>query len=562
MKKNKSISTKIVAVVATTLIIVFAILNYLFGIILKNEVLEQLKESNYKLVVSYADQLVARGCKSTEEIQEFVDYINTQDTFNYVNFMKEMEDGTVVAICHSNPDRIGIVLDDEGSLAAAKDGKPFVGYFSNDIYGLTLDVLTPVYNEDGTQMGAINIGIPVDSASLNSLVLESLLKTTGFCALFAVILILILIQFIRRLIVRPLHAVLTDIKKLSNYDLTLNENSKIQTYAKQNDEIGVISNGFLIMRESLLELIKNIADVANQLSTESLQLTDISKEVLTSSEQLAVTVEEVADGATNQAIQTSDGNTQIAVFDKMIGQVETNMESLNEATRQVHSIKESGIHVLDALVKKSEHNSENSTLVHKVMEETSEQADKIVAASSQIQNIASQTNLLALNASIESARAGEAGRGFSVVATEIGNLANQTNELTAEIEAVIHELVQKLEESVSAIKNMEESAIEQAESVTLTKDKFNQIADMLQLMEEQCTQLHTSTDEMKESKDTIITVMSDLSALSEENAACMQEASAAVTIQKESIEKVTLSSKDVEQMATRLNNEIGKFQYE
>ena len=476
--------------------------------------------------------------------------------------MKEMEDGSVVAVCHSNPDRIGIVLDDEGSLAAAKEGKPFIGYFSNEAYGLTLDVITPVYNEDGTQMGAINIGIPVDSSSINSLVLKSLIKITGFCIFFAVMLLIILVLFIRRLVIKPLHAIQSDIKKLSDYDLTLNENSKMQSYAKRSDEIGIISNGFLIMRESLLVLIKEIANVANHLADESLQLSDISEQVLNSSEQLAVTVEEVAEGATNQATQTSDGNTHLVVFNKMIGQVEVNMQNLDEATKKVHSIKESGIDILDSLVKKSECNSENSTLVHKVMEDTSVQANKIVAASSQIQDIADQTNLLALNASIESARAGEAGRGFSVVATEIGNLANQTNALTEEIEIIIQELVQKLRESMTAIKNVEISAIEQTKSVAVTKDKFNQISDMLQLMEEQCKQLHTSTNEMKDSKETIITVMNDLSALSEENAACMQQASASVTIQKESLEKVMLSSKDVEQMSKQLNTEVRKFKYE
>lgn len=562
MKKTKSISTKIIAIITMALIVAFTILNVLFAHILKNEVLEQLKESNYKLVVSYADQLKARGCETTEEIQKFIDYINTQDNFNYVNFMKEMEDGSVVAVCHSNHERIGIVLEDEGSLAAAKDGKPFVGYFSNDVYGLTLDVLTPIYYDNGMQMGAINIGIPIDSASLNSLVLESLLKTTGFCVLCAIILIVVLLLFIHRLVIRPLTAIQTDIKRMASYDLTLNEQSSIKSYATQNDEIGVISNGFLIMRESLLKLIKDIAVVTDQLSVESVHLADISKNVLRTSEQLITTVEDVAGSATNQAIQTANGNEQVTVLNEMIGQLENNIQGLNEATGHVQTIKESGIQVLDVLVNKTQDNSQNSELVHKVMEETSAQADKIVAASSQIQNIASQTNLLALNASIESARAGEAGRGFAVVATEIGNLAQQTNALTAEIEMIIHELVSKLKESVDAIRRMQTTADEQQESVIQTKDKFYQIAETLQKMGEQCECLHSSASEMKESRDTLVQVMSDLSATSQENAACMEEASAAVNLQKTSMEKVTHSSKDVMKMAEDLNIEISKFKYE
>ena len=78
MKKTKSISTKIIAIITMALIVAFTILNVLFAHILKNEVLEQLKESNYKLVVSYADQLKARGCETTEEIQKFMYYIMIQ----------------------------------------------------------------------------------------------------------------------------------------------------------------------------------------------------------------------------------------------------------------------------------------------------------------------------------------------------------------------------------------------------------------------------------------------------------------------------------------------------
>ena len=126
-------------------------------------------------------------------------------------------------------------------------------------------------------------------------------------------------------------------------------------------------------------------------------------------------------------------------------------------------------------MEKTEENNQNSLQVFKVMNETGEQAEKIKEASVQIQNIASQTNLLALNASIESARAGEAGRGFAVVATEIGNLSQQTNALTSEIDGIINQLVAKVEEALKTMKKMEETSKEQEESVNDTKERFEEI---------------------------------------------------------------------------------------
>ncbi|MBO5033177.1 MAG: hypothetical protein J6D08_15105 [Lachnospiraceae bacterium] len=180
-------------------------------------------------------------------------------------------------------------------------------------------------------------------------------------------------------------------------------------------------------------------------------------------------------------------------------------------------------------------------------------------ASSQIRDIADQTNLLALNASIEAARAGDAGRGFAVVATEIGNLAGETNELTSRIEDVILELVQKMDLAVSVIESMQNSAQMQSESVSDTEKKFDLIANNIREMEERCVQMEDSTQRMEDSKNVIVNVVSNLSAISEENAACMEEAAASVDEQTKSIAIVSRSSRQVASLADKLTEEINRF---
>ena len=198
-------------------------------------------------------------------------------------------------------------------------------------------------------------------------------------------------------------------------------------------------------------------------------------------------------------------------------------------------------------------------IVQTVIEETSRQTERIKSASEEIRGIAGQTNLLALNASIEAARAGEAGKGFAVVATEIGNLAQETNSLTAQIEGIIKELYDKMQEAVDTIGVMQEASVEQNDSVEKTKQKFDEITRTIQAMEQQCDRLEASTEDMKTSRKTIVDVINDLSALSQENAACMQEAAASVNIQSESIEKVSRSSQDVAGLAEKLREEIARF---
>ncbi len=559
MVMKSSVTKKLVPVIIIILAIVFVINNYVATRMLKNEVKDQWMQDDYKLVQAYAEELVNLRYDSVEEYQKFVDDIASEGTYNYVVYIQNV-DGKVVAVAHSNPDRIGIVLEDTGSVTAVNEGQPYMGYYQDPTSGKeTIDLLVPVKDADGTQNGAINIGVPSDDATLSGILTATIGKLTLASTLLAVIVIVLLIIGIRLMLLKPIGTLAPEIERMAQYNLTMANRSLVEHYAARNDEIGVISTGFLKMQENLVAMIRNIHEVAERLNAQSQELSGICTEVNDSSTQLSKTVEDVAEGATTQAQQTSEGSVQVGKLSDLIEAVEENMKRLFEATGSVETIEQQGVDVLDILVEKTSANNDNSRQVHKVMEETSKQADRIKNASDQIRGIASQTNLLALNASIEAARAGEAGKGFAVVATEIGNLAQETNTLTNQIEEIIHDLLDKMKEAVDNIAAMEHTTEEQSESVEQTRQKFEEITKTILQMEEKCTCLADSTKEMKESRRSIVDVINDLSALSEENAACMEEASASVNLQSSSIEKVSSSSQDVAALAETLNAEITRF---
>lgn len=559
MKNLKSMIAKIVLIVFGALLITFVLINIIVARIIEDEVLEQWKTKDYKLVQTYGDLLKERDCDAVEEYQAFIDYVSSENTLNYALFIQDL-DGVVTAVAHSSPDRIGLVLEDAGSIAAARDGEAYVGYYTDQVTGgMTLDVLTPIYDDENHLQGALNLGIPVDQETMNEILSGSLTKVASTSVGCSIALLIILSVGIYVLVIRPIKRLAKNIEKMANYDLTDDETGVMEKYCKRSDEIGMISSDFDAMRKSITKLVKEINGVTNQLSGQADELSTVSKQVAEMGDQLALTVTDVANGATDQAQETAEGQTQVSEMSQLIEVVRENMNVLKETTKDVSELKDSGLEALGHVVENTEKNMADTERVYEVIMETSRQTERIKEASSQITGIAAQTNLLALNASIEAARAGDAGKGFAVVASEIGTLAAGTNALTAKIEEIIQDLVQKTAMAVNVIGQMQESSKEQADSVAATEKKFELISENIQNMTERCDELEGSTKKMEESRNVIVNIVSDLSAISEENAACMEEAAAAVEEQAKAIVTVSDSSAVVASLADKLTEEIHVF---
>ena len=542
---KSSVTKKLVPVIIIILAIVFVINNYVATRMLKNEVKDQWMQDDYKLVQAYAEELVNLGYDSVEEYQKFVDDIASEGTYNYVVYMQNV-DGKVVAVAHSNPDRIGIVLEDTGSVTAVNEGQPYMGYYHDPTCGKeTIDLLVPVKDADVTQNGAINIGVPSDDATLSGILTATIGKLTLASTLLAVIVIVLLIIGIRLMLLKPIGTLAPEIERMAQYNLTMANRPLVEHYAARNDEIGVISTGFLKMQENLVTMIKNIHEVAEHLNAESQELSGICTEVNDSSTQLSKTVEDVAEGATTQAQQTSEGSVQVGKLSDLIEVVEENMKRLFEATGSVETIEKQGVDVLDVLVEKTSANNDNSRQVHMVMEETSKQADRIKNASDQIRGIASQTNLLALNASIEAARAGEAGKGFAVVATEIGKLAQNSTESVENITKLINEINLLVEDAVRQAANSSGEIIDSTELIHTAVDTFDLIFQNVQ-------DTGKLIEGVVEKINQVDQVATNVAAISEEQAASSDEILATSEVMLAQAKGITENSEQVAEQAKHL----------
>lgn len=440
---------------------------------------------------------------------------------------------------------------ENGQLAAVasklSSGQP--EFLSND--GLFY-AICPVANTNW----AIVIEAPVSEVINASYKLALFMSIIGVISL---ILLLIIIYVIANSISKPIIRLSECIQGMVEYDFTLTDTSPSVIYSKNKDEIGTISKALITVKKTIQTIMVQITDIANQVSASSEELTASSEHSADTSKSLAKTVEEISNGAVMQADDMQKGAEAMQVMDNALNSNEAVIEALNGTIREVASAKEQGIHTINQLILATEKLSDSAGHVHEVILNTNDRASQISSASNMIKSISDQTNLLALNAAIEAARAGEAGKGFAVVAEEIRKLAEQSNQFTEEIQEIVRGLMEKVTETVNIMELVGGTVSEQNDKVNETQEIFHVISNELDKNMGEMHNLNASVKDLKTTKNSLVGIIENLSALSQENAAATQEASEALNSQLYSAQDVASASSSLSDLAQDMIEMINKF---
>jgi methyl-accepting chemotaxis protein len=377
-------------------------------------------------------------------------------------------------------------------------------------------------------------------------------------AVFILVLVSILANFISSSITKPILAVTSRVKDFADLDFSANKQLS-EKYLNRKDETGDMIRSLKIMRENVAEFIRKAGDTTEHIAASSEELTATSHQAATASEEVAKTIEEIAKGASDQAKDTEITANNIEALGNLLEQNFNYTKELNVAAVQIEKQKEEGFLILKELINKTQENSNASSNVYNIIMSNNESAEKIDSASTMIQSIAEQTNLLALNAAIEAARAGEAGKGFAVVADEIRKLAEQSNNFTNDIKTIINELKAKSQSAVDLMQQSKQVVEEQAGSVKATEGRFEGIAAAIDVVKNIIEKLNNSTNLMSQNKDKIIELTQNLSAISEENAAGTEETAASMEEQSATIQEIANAGSKLATVAEELRLSIDKF---
>ncbi|MFA9463168.1 MAG: methyl-accepting chemotaxis protein [Velocimicrobium sp.] len=370
------------------------------------------------------------------------------------------------------------------------------------------------------------------------------------------VLSVIFVYIIGTSISKPIIRTVKQAGKIANLDISENIEEK---YLKKKGEVGILARSLQDITSSIREIVGEISNSSQQLAAASEELTATAEFSANTSGEIAGTITEIAKGAMEQAQYTQEGSDKADRMGRIIEQDHSNLQEMNQVSKQVVRVIEEGIKDIELLSEKTEENNQASQKIYTVVMKTDESSKKIAQASSVIASIAEETNLLALNAAIEAARAGEAGKGFAVVADEIRKLAEQSASSTHEIDEKVSELLANSKEAVGTINSMTEVIKEQSESVNRNKVNYKSIEAAINDVSGAVNKLNVSGTKMQNMKIEIMDALQNLSAIAQENSASTEEVTASIQQQTASVEEIAKSSDDLANLAENLHTTITRF---
>ena len=248
-----------------------------------------------------------------------------------------------------------------------------------------------------------------------------------------------------------------------------------------NDVFGEIAAGFNVMTTNLRNIIADLDSHAEELSQSVTGLNSISQGSDAGVRQQQDQLEQVASAMTEMEATSNE------VLNHARAALQAS-ESANEKGNEAKVVTVEAMGSVDSLAGRVE-------VSVGVIRELKQETDNISQMLTVINDIAEQTNLLALNAAIEAARAGEAGRGFAVVADEVRNLANRTQQSTKEIAGIIERLQEGAEQAVESMELGHKQAQEGVEYTERTAEALAEISGAINVVVAMNSQIAAAAQE-------------------------------------------------------------------
>ncbi len=382
---------------------------------------------------------------------------------------------------------------------------------------------------------------------------KSIGKVTILLTIIAAIVAIAIGSSISTGIMVTIKKMLKTMNKASKGDLT------VSFTTKRNDEFKLLSVQLSEMLDSMRELIGDVTDVSGSVLDSANHLSTTSDNMLNSSKEIATAINEMAQGSTKQVTDAEQCVSQMYELSDRINDVVVRTRDIDEIFEKTKHKVDNGIHVVNDLNEKARATIEATNVITSGIERLETKSSAIEEIVQVITDISEQTDLLSLNASIEAARAGDAGRGFSVVAEEIRQLAAKSMEAVNQISEVVEAIQKETRETANSARTAEQNISSQETALANTVEAFSSINVNVNTLVEHMTKIKEQVDAMQHEKTDVLESIHDISSVSEESAASSQQISATTQVQTQEMSNLSEEADVMAKDAGALQKAIQKF---
>ena len=351
--------------------------------------------------------------------------------------------------------------------------------------------------------------------------------------------------------------VITDtVEAISEGDLSMDLEVKAKRFP---DETTGIASSINLMTENLRELVSQLRSASGHVSDSARTLSSTTLEVNATTEEIAKALEQISHGAEAQAEMAGKGSTlihELAVSVELVAnRARESAQSARDTTataQQGNELVKQTMDLMKEFLDTVEYTGQQFAELNGKLQQVGKIADIIV-------EIARQTNMLALNASIEAVRAGEYGKGFTVVAEEVRKLADGTSRSASEI----IDLVTLIKEDSVKVRDTFATSSRQInegkKKINSTAGVFQSIVQTVIEAERKANSIADLSSMQTEGAQKMVKTIDDIAKVAEDNAAATEQVSAATEEQSAAMQEMAAASRELAALAAELLQAVERF---